>query len=121
MQGYLAYYDGKVTGWCNANEKQIYDSVNFNLPWENPEKNKKIKSIVCFCISPDLRGRGIASQLLEQVCADAAADGYEYVEAYPFDNDANHNYHGSKSMYDKNGFTDFGKENGYTIVRKYLK
>jgi GNAT superfamily N-acetyltransferase len=119
MQGYLAYHDGKVAGWCNVNDKHVYDSVNINLSWEDSEKGKKIKSIVCFCISPDLRGKGAASRLLEKVCSDAAADGYEYVEAYPFVKDE-YNYHGSKSMYEKNGFTVCGNDNGCTIVRKYL-
>ena len=120
IQGYLAYYEGKVVGWCNVNEKQVYDSVNINLAWEESEKNKKVKSIVCFCISPDLRNRGIATQLLEKVCLDATDDGYEYVEAYPFNHGENNDYHGSKSMFEKNGFTDSGKDSGYTIVRKYL-
>jgi GNAT superfamily N-acetyltransferase len=119
MQGYLAYYDGKAVGWCNANDKQVYDSVNIDLTWEDSEKGKKVKSIVCFCISPDLRGKGIASRLLEKVCSDAAVDGYEYVEAYPFVKDE-YNYHGSKSMYEKNGFTVCGEESGCTIVRKHL-
>ncbi|MCL2775103.1 MAG: GNAT family N-acetyltransferase [Oscillospiraceae bacterium] len=67
MQGYLAYYDGKAAGWCNVNDKQAYDSVNLDFNWEDSEKGKRIKSIVCFCIAPDLRGRGIASQLFEKV------------------------------------------------------
>ena len=119
MQGYLAYLDGKVVGWCNANDKQAYNSVNMDFSFEESEKNKKIKSIVCFCISPNFRGRGIASRLLDKICLDAADDGYEYVEAYPFIKEE-YNYHGSKSMYEKNGFTAYGDDNGCTIVRKYL-
>ena len=119
MQGYLAYCDGKVVGWCNANDKQVYDSVNIDLTVEDSEKDKKIKSIVCFCISPNLRGKGIASRLLEKVCSDACDDGYEYVEAYPFVKDE-YNYHGSKSMYEKNGFKVSGEGDGVIIVRKYL-
>ena len=120
MQGYLAYHDGKVVGWCNANDKHVYDSVNIDLSWEDSEKGKKIKSIVCFCISPDLRGGGIASQLLEKVCLDAAVDGYEYVEAYPFNDGKNNDYHGSKSMYEKKGFTVYGNIKYCTVVRKCL-
>ena len=120
MQGYLAYYDGKVAGWCNANDKQVYDSVNFNLPWEDSEKGKKIKSVTCFCIAPDLRGKGIASRLLEKVCSDAADDGYEYIEAYPFSDNGNNAYHGPISMYEKNGFTARGNINGCIVFRKTL-
>jgi len=120
MQGYLAYYDGKVAGWCNTNDKQVYDSVNFRLPWEDSERGKKIKSIVCFCIDPYLRGKGIASQLLERVGSDATADGYEYIETYPFSHNENNAYHGPISMYEKNGFKAYGDMNGYTVFRKYL-
>ena len=31
MQGYLAYVDNEVVGWCNANDKKAYDNVNFNF------------------------------------------------------------------------------------------
>ena len=119
MQGYLAYHNGKVVGWCNANDKQAYDSVKWDFSCEESEKAKKIKSIACFCISPNFRGRGIASRLLDKICADAIDAGYEYIEAYPFVNNE-YNYHGSKSMYEKNGFKVYGSANECTLVRKYL-
>ncbi|MGB2578803.1 GNAT superfamily N-acetyltransferase [Elusimicrobium simillimum] len=121
MQGYLAYYEGKVIGWCNVNDKQVYDSVFFTLPWEESEKGKKIKSITCFCITPAMQGKGIATRILEKVCADAAADGYDYVEAYPFVHDKNKAYTGPTAMYEKNGFTLCDNTNGFVVVyRKYL-
>lgn len=120
MQGYLAYDAGRVIGWCNTNDKQVYDNVNFSLPWEDSEKDEKIKSIVCFCIAPDFRGKGVASQLLKKICSDATDAGYKYIEAYPFDHDINNAYHGPTSMYEKNGFVSYKKINGYIIFRKLL-
>ena len=120
IQGYLAYHDGKVAGWCNVNDKQVYDNVIFSLPWEDSEKGKKIKSIVCFCIAPDLRGKGIASRLLEKLCSDAVDDGYEYIEAYPFSNNEYTAYHGPISMYEKSGFKAHGDIDGCIIFRKHL-
>jgi len=123
MQGYLAYYDGKAAGWCNVNDKQIYDSVIVSLPWDDSEKGKKIKSIVCFCVAPGSRGNGIASRLLEKLCSDAAADGYEYIEAYPFNNNNSNNkaHTGPMSMYEKNGFEACGNiADIITVFRKYL-
>jgi GNAT superfamily N-acetyltransferase len=116
MQGYLAYFAGKVVGWCNANDKQVYHSVHMDF---SCDESKKVKSIVCFCISSIFRGRGIASKILAKICLDAADDGYEYIEAYPFENE-NWVFHGSKSMYEKNGFVVCGVDSGCTIVRKYL-
>ncbi|WP_424245925.1 GNAT superfamily N-acetyltransferase [Elusimicrobium posterum] len=121
MQGYLAYHNGKVVGWCNANDKQAYDNVFFVLPWEEAEKDKKIKSIACFFIAPGLRGKAVATQLLEKVCLDAAQEGYDYVEGYPFIKDKNKAYTGPISMYEKNGFTICDNTNDFIIVyRKYL-
>lgn len=118
MQGYLAYYDKNVIGWCNTNDKSAYDNVNFALPMEESEKSKKVKSIVCFCIAPEYRDKGVATELLERICSDAKNEGYDYVESYPFIHDANKSYHGPQSMYEKNGFIEHKKINGCTIFRK---
>ena len=120
MQGYLAYHDGKAVGWCNANDKAVYRTVVFDFPWVPSEIGKKVKAIVCFCIAPKLRGYGIASQLLQKICADAKADGYEYIEAYPFTLNEYNQYHGSLSLYKRQGFEAGGETCGCTIVRKYL-
>jgi len=121
LQGYLAYYDGNAIGWCNANDKDRYDTVLFKFHWEDSEKDKKIKSIVCFNVAPDMRNKGIASMLLKKVCEDALHEKYEYVEAYPFNNGDNKNYHGSISMYEKNGFKVYGNIDNYSLVRRYLQ
>lgn len=76
MQGYLAYHNGKVVGWCNANDKSKYNTV-LNSFFDKKEKDRKIKSIVCFCIAPKMRRKGIAAKLLEKVCEDTAKEGYE--------------------------------------------
>ena len=34
LQGYLAYLDGKVVGWCNVNDRRNYNRIN--------EKNRPI-------------------------------------------------------------------------------
>ncbi len=37
---------------------RLYDSIFFKLPWEESEKDKRIKAIACFFVAPDLRGEG---------------------------------------------------------------
>jgi GNAT superfamily N-acetyltransferase len=108
MQGYLAYHAGKVVGWCNANDKRKYKTVLNNF-FENTGNARKVKSIVCFCIASEMRNKGIATRLLEKVCADAAEEGYEYVEAYPYNNGQNNDFHGSLVMYEKTGFIRSGQ------------
>lgn len=120
MQGYLAYLNGNVVGWCNANVKQAYENVNVDLSADPEARVKRIKSVVCFCIAPIYRGQGIATRLLEQVCKDAAEDGYDFVEAYPFENDGNKAYTGPRAMFEKQDFTTVDEVSGVTVMRKIL-
>ena len=88
MQGYLAYLEDKVVGWCNVNDREnyLYLTEMFRNIGYQPEEPKagKVKSIFCFLIAPQYRGQGIAQRLLDRVCQDAARDGYAWLEAYPF-------------------------------------
>lgn len=124
LQGYLAYVDGSVVGWCNANDRANYDGLSKEKRpeiWEKVVCTEKIKSIVCFTIAPHMRQKGIATQLLKRVCADAAAEGYTYVEAYPGTGEVNvHSYHGPYSIYEKCDFSLHKSLKGESIVRKYI-
>ena len=91
IRGYLAYDGALAVGWCNANDRLNYCRVGeFDLdripedapPKDCPEKGL-VKSVVCFEIAPQYRGMGIAGKLLARICADAAAEGYSFVEGYP--------------------------------------
>ena len=119
MQGYLAYHAGKVVGWCNANDKNKYKTV-LNSFFDNTE-NRKVKSIVCFCTAHDMRRKGIATKLLEKVCADAVEEGYEYIEAYPYNHVQEIDFTGSLAMYEKMGFVRSGQYmDDCTVMRKIL-
>lgn len=119
MQGYLAFDGGKVVGWCNANDKERYTSDVRRYPAQ--DKNNKIKSIVCFNICPPMRNKGIGTMFLEKICADAAAEGYDYVEAYPSEWKDPKNYHGPPRLYEKAGFVLHKQYKDKSVVRKYLK
>jgi GNAT superfamily N-acetyltransferase len=125
LQGYLAYTDGKAVGWCNANDKTGFDSLaKEKRPelWDAADHSEKIKSIVCFTIAPDRRGRGIATALLNRVCEDAFSEGYSCVEAYPGTAGTTvRSYHGPSAMYEKCGFSVYKNLISEAIVRKYPK
>jgi GNAT superfamily N-acetyltransferase len=125
LQGYLAYENGSVVGWVNANDKTAYNRLSpdqWPEIWEAEISKDRIKSIVCYTIAPEQRRKGIATKLLERVCQDAKEQGYSYVEAYP----ANHadnvvlNYHGPSTLYEKCGFTQYKDIGDYMIFRKFL-
>ena len=131
IKGYLAYNDGISIGWCNANDRLNYYRVGeFNMddipedkpPLDCPDKGY-VKSIVCFEISPDYRGMGIAGRILERICKDAAEEGYAFVEAYPMDhvNDNSLAFTGPLRLYEKFGFREYKRIGSTIVVRKDLR
>lgn len=133
IQGYLAYCDDKVVGWCNANTKSDclkckgWRGMNGPrkgfIPTEESTPEIKIKSIFCFAIAPKMRRQGIASRLLARVCQDAAEDGFDFVEAYP-DKEVtakSEDFVGYADMYEKIGFTAYHETKRKLVMRKPLK
>ena len=127
ISGYLAYYDNKVVGWCNANTKadcfecfswQMFmgDIKTDDLP------NTKVKSIFCFAIAPEFRGKGIAKRLLEKVCEDAKNDGFDYIECYPNKSFINteDDFMGPIEMYKNLGFDECYETEKKLVMRKQL-
>lgn len=129
IQGYLAYYDNKVVGWCNANTKsdcmecQCGKMYLSSTNKEEPSPNTKVKSVFCFTIAPEMRGKGIATLLLKRVCEDATQDGFDFVEAYPNKEFMNteYDYMGPIKIYEKLGFTAYYDCGSKLVMRKKLK
>ena len=101
MNGYLVYEEEKVVGWCNVGSKENYTKI-----FSDEDRGKKIKSITCFLIEKEYRGRGIARKILKEIIKDSMQDGTTDLEAYPNYKPANEysNYHGSVNMYLAEGF-----------------
>jgi len=128
LQGYLAYCDGKVVGWCNANTKSdclkcfSWRMHKGTIPAGEP--GEKVKSVFCFAISPEMRRQGISRLLLERVCLDAARDGFDFVEAYPrgkeFANEAD-DFKGPAALYRQAGFVTYAETDDMLVMRKKLK
>ena len=120
MQGYLAYADGKVVGWCNANDRSAYTYLDELYAYMNYKPDdKRTKVVFCFLVASNYRGQGIAGAFLDRVCQDAKNDGYEQVEAYPLsDTNSEFQYHGTLRMYEKNGFK---KNADFQFVNRVVK
>ncbi|MGG3456003.1 MULTISPECIES: GNAT family N-acetyltransferase [Paenibacillus] len=125
LQGYLAF-EGEVSiGWCNSNKKDNYSTLGIDEEIRNAYKgspNERIKSVLCFEIAPNYRGKGVASALLTHVCEDAKATGFNLVEGYPqlrtqretFD------FVGPARLYEKVGFVKVAEQDNIAIMRKIL-
>jgi len=127
----LAYCDGKVVGWCNANTKlECLNCISWlrfmtsvKTTEITPDIDMKVKSIFCFTVAPDMRKIGVATQLLERVCKDAADDGFDYIEAYPNIKFVNvfHDFMGPVDLYKKCGFISHEETEHKIVMRKKLK
>jgi len=82
LKGYLAYDGNIAVGWCNTDRKENYLRLAKG-PFLCADNMRKAKSVVCFEIAPEYRGKGIAVALLQRICNDAKAQGYTFVEGYP--------------------------------------
>ncbi len=118
MKGYLAYADGKVVGWCNANDKRVYPQFS----QVGDDGDSRICAVTCYVIDPQHRRQGIARALLRRAVADAAAAGFDYFEAFPVEGGqtAASHYHGHPGLYASEGFAVRTQEGRRLCMRKPL-
>jgi len=124
LKGFLAFSDGEVVGWCNANDREGYSLLRAERElWEGERGGAKVCAIVCFLVSPGNRRRGIARLLLDAACADYSSRAYDFIEAYPRKDvlTAASHYHGPLSLYKAAGFVVHREFDTYWIVRKKLR
>jgi GNAT superfamily N-acetyltransferase len=130
LHGYLAYENNLAIGWCNANDRQNYIRAGAFHPGKHqdedyyisPGEKGKIKSLVCFEIAPDYRGKGVAKALLKRVCEDAKKERFERVEVYPQFVEAysSLDFNGPVMMYRNAGFEEVERRGKTIIMRKKL-
>ena len=126
IQGYLAYLDGEAEGWCNANAKDnCQECMNHmrtynDVPVDECHAGEKIKFVFCFAIAPKAQKMGIATRLLEYICQDAAAEGYDYVEARTQINLTDDGFRGPIALYEKCGFSRYAEQGNNIVLRKRL-
>jgi len=127
IQGYLAYYEGVVVGWCNCNAKTNCQLVVDNMrsragiPVDECKANEKVKSVFCFAIAPKFQKMGVATRLLEYICQDAAEDGFDFVEAYTHKEFRQDGFRGTFALYKNCKFSIHAEKDGKVVVRKSLK
>ncbi len=121
MQGFLLYDNNAVIGWCNFGDKKSYCSV-MDKEHETLDVNRnKIMVLYCMEIAPAYRGKGIAHEIVNEVCTYAKEAGYDYVEAYPFlDESFAYQFHGPRKLFDKHGFECISSQTWFCIMRKKL-
>ena len=85
--------------------------------------DRRVKSVFCFTIAPEMQRKGIATQLLERVCKNAAEEGFDFVEVYPNKvvTAESENHAGFTGMFKKLGFTVYTELENMYVMRKELR
>src|SRR5690349_17650089 len=83
--GYLAYVDGKVAGWCQVGARDRLPTLRKRLVL-GPDPS--VWAISCFFVLPAHRRKGVATAFLPHALAELSKKGVRRVEAYPRRGDA---------------------------------
>lgn len=81
--GLLGYSEGKPVAWCSIAPRSTYRDLGG--PDDASDPREQVWSLVCFFIRRDLRGKGLANQIIEAALQHAKTRGATVVEAYPVD------------------------------------
>lgn len=124
LQGYLAYCDGKIVGWCNANGdcRLCVDYLRTIYPIEQYDHSVRVKSVFCFVVAPEMHRMGVATKLLEAVVNDAAIEGFDLVEGYCNEKfvDTAQDFRGPLAIFERCGFSRSAECDGKVVMRKAL-
>lgn len=114
MDGYLAFQEDQMVGWCAAGNSKLYEAL--------PEAEDTLARIICFNVDPDLRHQGLASQILDLVIEDLIDRGFAAIEAAPSNEETSEkSFQGTVSMFTNRGFEKVVElPTGQTLMRRHL-
>ena len=123
VPGLLAVAEQRAVGWVSVAPKEEFGRLQ-RSPVAKTDDGVQLWSVVCFYVEREWRGSGLQRRLLEAACQLAAAQGAEWVEAYPVDTGdhkaaAAELYYGVLSTFLDAGFTEVERRSPRRlIVRK---
>lgn len=107
--GIVGYMDGEPVAWCSIAPRPTYRKGLGGVDVEGQDPGA-VWSLACFFIQRQLRGDGLARQVLEAAVEHARMNGAASVEAYPVDPDSpSYRYMGFVEMFAGRGFRELGR------------
>ncbi len=125
MQGFLAYRDEAVVGWCNAAPRPLLAGLDPDpelIPHIPGAPAAQVGAITCFVVDPAHRRTGIARALLRAACEGLRARGMTVAEARPVTHarTAAQQHSGPLDLYLSEGFVEHRRDETTIVVRKTL-
>ncbi len=106
--GLLGYSEGKPVAWCSIAPRETYR--DFGAPEYTGENSEHVWSLACFFVRRELRGQGLAKQIIEAAVLHAEQRGATVVEAYPVDpSSPSYRFMGFVETFSAAGFQEIGR------------
>ena len=115
--GVLAYYGGKVIGWCSVAPRETFEALERSRVLKRIDE-QPVWSVTCFFVDRTFRGQGMTENLLKAAVAYARSQGANLVEGYPVEYGKSYQFMGAPAIFDEVGFEEVAvASNGRKIVR----
>ena len=107
--GLVAYRAGEAVGWVSLAPREDFDRLEHSKVLARVDE-RPVWSIVCFVVSRQARGQGVAEAMLAAAVDYARDHGATLLEAYPVEVSggrripAANAYHGTLGMFERAGF-----------------
>ncbi len=112
IPGLVGYLDGTPAGWISLGPRPEYLRLR-RSPIMKPVDDTDVWSVVCSYVPRAYRGRGLQRRLLAAAIGFARRSGAAVLEAYPVDKpERGHDdfmFFGSRSLYERAGFTEVAR------------
>ena len=119
--GLVGYLGGRPVGWISLGPREDYLKLR-RSPVMKPVDDAEVWSVVCTYVAKEARGRGLQHRLLAAALDFARDRGVRLVEAYPVDkperSHADFMFFGSRSLYEKAGFTEVVRRSPTRVVMR---
>jgi GNAT superfamily N-acetyltransferase len=125
VPGLVGYVDHQPAGWISLGPREDYAKLRRSRIMK-PVDDAEVWSIVCTYVAKAYRGQGIQHRLLEAAVRYARDQRVRVLEAYPVDKpERSHDdfmFFGSRSLYERAGFTEVVRRSPNRVVmRKSLR
>jgi GNAT superfamily N-acetyltransferase len=121
VPGLVGYLDGTPAGWISLGPRPQYLRLR-RSPVMKPVDDTDVWSVVCSYVPRASRGRGLQHRLLAAAIEFATNSGAAVLEAYPVDKPGRSHddfmFFGSRSLYERAGFTEIARRSPTRVVMR---